>query len=181
MKARLVSFLWGFSEATFFFLVPDIWLSILALKKPRGIAVHVALAVLGAVAGGFIMYMFGAYEFAQARAFLDFVPAIGPAIIGEVGQQMQGGRAWGAMMEGGISGVPYKIYAVWAGHLGLPVMLFVVMSAAARAARFILIAGTVYAVGRVLRRWFGTRTLLRINAVCWAAFYAYYFRINGVF
>jgi hypothetical protein len=26
LKTRVVSFVWGFSEATFFFFVPDIWL-----------------------------------------------------------------------------------------------------------------------------------------------------------
>ncbi|MCL4677928.1 MAG: hypothetical protein KJ017_04960 [Alphaproteobacteria bacterium] len=177
--ARLVSFLWGFAEATFFFFVPDVWLSFLVLKRRKGIAVHIALATAGAVAGGLLMYVFGAYGFAQAQVFLDAIPAIGPGLIETVGGAMQAGPVWLSMMNGGVSGVPYKIYAVWAGHLGVPPLDFAGISAGVRALRFILVTGMVYTIGRVLRGRFSTRTLLRINGVCWAAFYVYYFYAMG--
>lgn len=180
MYPRWISFLWGFAEATFFFFVPDVWLSFLVLKMRKGIAVHIALATAGAVLGGLVMYAFGAYGFAQAQAFLDAVPAIGSGMIAETGRQMQGGNVFGAMQAGSVSGVPYKIYAVWAGHLGVPLLHFVGISAAVRALRFILVTGVIYMIGRVLRGRFSTRALLRINGVCWAAFYVYYFYALGV-
>lgn len=177
--AGWISFLWGFAEATFFFFVPDVWLSRVVLTRGRAVLGSIALATAGAVLGGFVMYVFGAHGFAQAQAFLDAVPAIGGGMIADAGRQMQGGNAFAAMQAGSVSGGPYKIYAVWAGHLGLDPAQFALSSAAVRSLRFALVVAFAYIVGAALRRRLALRTVLRVHAVCWIAFYGYYFYALG--
>src|SRR5699024_4595805 len=43
---------WGLAEGTFFFIVPDVWLSWVALQKPRTARKAALSALAGAMAGG---------------------------------------------------------------------------------------------------------------------------------
>lgn len=84
IKIRLISFIWGFFEATFFFLVPDIWLSRIVIKSPKEAYINVAITTAGALAGGIIMYYMGTTMFEALFPFLDNVPAISKTMINDV-------------------------------------------------------------------------------------------------
>jgi membrane protein YqaA with SNARE-associated domain len=48
--------LWGFAEATLFFIVPDVLLSIIAVRRGRRPAwIAMAWTIAGAIAGGALM------------------------------------------------------------------------------------------------------------------------------
>ena len=64
--------------------MPDVWLSRIALTNPKEAYINIAIATLGAVTGGIIMYCAGAYAFAQTEAALPFVPAVSPEMVGRV-------------------------------------------------------------------------------------------------
>jgi len=51
-----LSFFWGFFEATFFFVVPDVLLSLVVIVSFRRVWRHIAAAIGGAVCGGALMF-----------------------------------------------------------------------------------------------------------------------------
>src|SRR5687768_18406002 len=58
--AAVVALGWGFAEATFFFVVPDVWIGLLSLFSWRAGLRAVCSAVMGALFGGAITYGVGA-------------------------------------------------------------------------------------------------------------------------
>src|SRR5436190_22833846 len=71
---------WGLAEATFFFIVPDVLLTLIACRTIKPALKATVAALIGALAGGTIMYTFGYHKSVGARAFLDQVPAISMAL-----------------------------------------------------------------------------------------------------
>ena len=55
-------------------------------------------------------------------------------------------KEWGfwAVLAAGFSPIPYKIFTIAAGAMGMPLLPFVVASAVGRASRFFLVAGLLY-------------------------------------
>lgn len=169
-----LAFLWGLAEATLFFIVPDVLLSLLALKDRRRAWIACGYAVAGAVLGGALMYAWAAHDAVQVRNVLTRIPAISPGLLAEVRQQL---ADWGdgSLFVGAVSGVPYKLYATEAGAAALPLGGFLVMTLPARALRFVLIVAVIHwLAGRWTSGWpHGRRTILLL--LCWTVFYAGYF------
>jgi membrane protein YqaA with SNARE-associated domain len=168
---------WGFAEATLFFLVPDVWLTWVVLRSGRAAAVACVAALAGALAGGALMYAWGAADADRARAAVARVPAVGPAMVGRVGEEVRAGGAVAAF-RGPLTGTPYKIYAVEAGAQGLPLGTFLLVSVPARLGRFAAVTAAAGVASRLLRR-LAVRRGLHLGL--WSAFYLWYFRRFGVF
>lgn len=174
-----VAALWGFAEATFFFLVPDIYLTRQAI---RGLvpALRATLAALaGAAVGGLVMYVLAQAGFAAMCRFLDFIPAISPAMVAAAGKDVAAMGFLKAAVTGALTGVPYKIYAVWAGHLNVPVLWFVTASLLARAARFVSVVFLSWGLAHILSRRLSRSQLYIVHAVLWVIFYIGYFVVFG--
>lgn len=168
------AFLWGFAEATFFFIVPDVLLTAGVLIFGFAVALRFCVtAALGAVAGGMVMFWWGAMDPASARHFVSAVPLIGDDLMARVSAEIAG--AWPVNLTmGAISGAPYKIYAVEAGAAGVEPTLFSMVSMVARGLRFFLAisitAGAFVIAQRMgLPSWRGPGL-----ALAWAALYAAY-------
>lgn len=89
----LAAFLWGLAEATFFFVIPDVLLSFVAILDWPRTWKHVLAAIAG------------------ARAAVPHFPFIRESMF----RKVSGGfrrQAWLSMLLGSVSGVPYKLYAV---------------------------------------------------------------------
>ena len=165
-RASLLALAWGFAEATFFFIVPDMLLTLLALKKPR-IALRASLAALvGALLGGAAMYAWGARSPDTARVFLMHVPAIHQSTLAAVESQMDSEGLFGLFL-GPLGGIPYKIYAVEWGRRRGGLTGFLVVSVPARYIRFLAAVIIASFVRRFAQVWFW--------AAAWVAFYAFYF------
>jgi membrane protein YqaA with SNARE-associated domain len=172
----VVAALWGFAEATLFFIVPDVWLTVVAVTDGTRAAVRANVAaMLGAIAGGFVTYRRGRANPAAARRALAAMPGISVAMIERVAREIreQGIRA---MLWGPLRGVPYKIYAVSAGAQGRAVMPFLLVSIPGRIPRMALL--TLIALG--LNRWcVGSLPVpgrCAIVGALWLASYVWYFR-----
>lgn len=176
-----LSFIWGLCEASFFFLVPDIWLSRLAMKDFAAALRNIAFATAGALLGGLVMYLCGRYAFAGTTGFLDMIPAISPAMIDDAGAAMTENGLLPALLNGMAGGIPYKIYAAWAGHMALSVPLFLFASALARLLRFFIVTGVFYISARALSARLSDRSLRRLHALVWSTFYLAYFLKFGFF
>jgi membrane protein YqaA with SNARE-associated domain len=170
-----VALLWGFAEATLFFIVPDVWLSVVAVWRGRRAALLAAgWAVGGAVVGGALMHIWGASSPDAAVAALARLPAISPAMIAGVHADLERLRG-AAVVIGAVTGVPYKIYAVLAQEAGLQLPLFLLISVPARAIRFVIVVLVADRLNEMLARRLTPRWRYGVLGIVWIVFYSFYF------
>jgi len=173
-----VALLWAFAEATLFFIVPDVWLSAIAIGRGRRAALRAMVwAIAGALLGGALMHVWGTWGFEGAVAVLDRVPAISPAMIAGVHDELERQGA-AAVAIGGVTGVPYKIYAVLAQAAGLNLPLFLLISVPARAIRFVLVVLIADGINRPLARRLTLPQRYGVLGLAWLAFYGFYFAVT---
>lgn len=169
---------WGFAEATFFFIVPDVLTSRFVLQNPGRGVLACLWALAGALIGGSILFLAALNP--QSATWLiqafDWIPGISPALIekARLGLHESG---LPALFKGALAGVPYKLYAVQAAAAGLRFWPFLLASAAARLARFALVTTLVWALGMGPLRKLSLEARLRLHLVAWFLFYAFYFSV----
>lgn len=168
---------WGVAEAIFFFLVPDVIISLVGLLSFKRSFMACWWSLLGAMAGGVLMYGWGAYHPASALAFVDAVPFIPHDMLGTVLKDLVAHGAQ-AVLHGPLAGIPYKIYAVQAGALGVPLGWFLIYTVPARTLRFMIATVAFNTVSRLL----GQRVSLRVKTGLWLLYwignYTVYWHIN---
>ena len=122
------------------------------------------------------MYAFGLRSPDEARAFLDYVPAINSGLIERVARQINE-HGLIAVMIGPLKGIPYKIYAVEWGAQGRSLIGFLLISIPARYIRFFLAAVVARLIARVIEPATERRASIEISilAIIWIAFYGFYF------
>lgn len=136
----------SFAESSFFPIPPDVMLAPMSLARPEKAWGYAALTTAASVLGGMLGYLIGMFAF-------DLVaPWIREA--GYWQGYLQAGEwfeTWGfwAIFIAGFSPIPYKVFTISAGVVGMAFLPFVLASAIGRGARFYLVAG--------LMRWGGAR------------------------
>lgn len=165
-RAEGISWGWGLVESMLFFLVPDVFLSMVAVQSLRRSLWCCVWAVAGAMLGGSLMYAWGAHDAITALKVLDAVPAIPADMLVSVRQDLEA-RGLVAMLSGPVVGIPYKIYAVQAGALGLSWPVFAGMTIPARIIRFLITCVAFHVVARGIRRYAGPKVV----AGCWVLFW----------
>jgi membrane protein YqaA with SNARE-associated domain len=173
---------WGFAEATFFFVVPDVWTSSVGLRRPKRALGTTVWALGGAMAGGAATYWWGRKVAATtSRGALVKVPAVTDVMISEVEQEIaESGAA--SLLRGPTRGVPYKLYARAAGLQRTSLLAFLAWSVPGRMIRFIVVTTAVSGIAAVVRRRFPGISERRITAVfwiCWGAFYAVFIPLKS--
>jgi membrane protein YqaA with SNARE-associated domain len=173
----IAAFAWGFAEGTLFFIVPDVILSFIGLKRgARDAAFAALIAACGAACGGIVMYLWSAHDAAAARAVVDAVPAVTEMMMWRAPHDM--GEHWfAATVLGPLTSTPYKVFAVFAPQAGVPLALFAVGSVFARLPRFLLAAVAGAAARRWLGRWVPALWLTIALMVFWIGFYAIFFSV----
>ncbi|HEX6143997.1 MAG TPA: hypothetical protein VFZ01_14860 [Geminicoccaceae bacterium] len=175
----LIAGLWGFAEATLFFIVPDVWLSVVAVMRGAREALVAALwAVAGATAGGALMYLWGATDPAGAAQVLGALPAIEPAMLARVRSELEA-EGVVALFAGAFTGTPYKLYAALAPAAGADPWLLLVLTPPARFGRFALTSLLAAGVSRLLARRLSRGQRLTVLACVWVVFYALYFNAHA--
>lgn len=166
------AFIWGLTEATFFFVVPDVLLT--AFAQSRGVRRALtasAYAVAGACLGGMLMWHLARDYPAEVRAFLDYVPAISAEMIARVQDEVRD-DAVSAMLAGAFSGTPYKIFAAAAPGAGISRLEFLAVSVPARALRFVLLVLVTAILNRLAAPWLSSRSRSGLLFAGWIIFYA---------
>ena len=176
MTIVLVAMLWGFGEATLFFIVPDVFLTIVALRDRQAALRCCAAAVAGALAGGLLFYLWGRADLSRATSALLSVPAIGPRMIEDVRNSLAS-NGLAALFLGPLKGTPYKIYAVVSGGMGLGLPAFLLVSVPARGIRFLAVTFAVSWISRGPLAAWPLRRKKTLAIALWAAFYAAYFAL----
>jgi membrane protein YqaA with SNARE-associated domain len=170
--AVLAAGLWGYAEATRFWLIPDILLGWITLNRPRSIVTSVIAATVGAVIGGVRMHEHAREEYAR----LTEIPGINDALLLDAHERFAS-RGWVAVVRAPLDGIPYKVYATESGLAGKPIPELIGWTLIARLWRFILSAAAAALIGRVF-----SRSVRRSEAVWlagtsgfWVFVYARYF------
>ena len=192
MKDRslvLLAFVWGVAEASLFFVVPDVPVSLIALARGWRVGLRAALAAAaGAMLGGTALAVFASHAPEAAIAAVDAVPAIPAAMIARMQAMMAAtdsaaGLA-GVMILASLSGIPYKIAAASAPGLGIPIWELALLTPLVRLPRFVALAAAGAGLHRLtpaLPGWMRPlRARLLLAALGWSAFYvAYWSKVGG--
>lgn len=177
-NAFAVAMLWGFAEATFFFVVPDVFFCFTALLSPMiGIA-HGLVSMIGTIAGGFLMYHLAVLDPEMMHRFLLSIPGIPEGMIKEVSTNLHT-DGLKALLIAPMKGIPYKIFAVESGIMQIDLTKFFFMTLPSRLQRIFFLCLIVGVVSRVFRksierytqRWCFFYVLFWIGFYC---VYAYY-------
>lgn len=176
IESVLVGFLWGFAEGTVFFIVPDVYLGLVALFNWKRGLWAMAAAVVGAMVGGSVMYSLAMKDLSAVNLFLTRIPLINAEMVADIANKMQADGLL-TMVNGPLRGVPYKIYAVQAGGQSLPYPPFLFMTILARLERLLPVTLLAGGVGKWLSNFVGKHTRLVVAAyvLIWGIIYFLYY------
>jgi membrane protein YqaA with SNARE-associated domain len=141
--SKLDSAPWYLALLSFFesfilpFPPPDVMLAPMALARPKKALYFAGLTLVSSVLGGIVGYLIGAFLFDQVQPFL-----IGWGYQATFDKVTVWFTHWGfwAVLIAGFSPVPYKIFTISAGVMGLAFIPFLLASLIGRGARFFLVA-----------------------------------------
>lgn len=136
-KATYYLFLLSVAESSFFPIPPDVILLPMCLAQPNRVWRLAGITTIGSVLGGVIGYAIGAYAFGFIEPVL--------ADSGYMNSYLHAVRwfeEWGfwAIFVAGFSPIPYKVFTIAGGAMGMALLPFVVASFIGRGARFYLLA-----------------------------------------
>jgi membrane protein YqaA with SNARE-associated domain len=170
----VLAFVWGLAEGTFFFVVPDVAISLAAMLRPARAWRHVLAATLGGLVGGALMFHWAMLDGEAARAAVARVPFVRAEMTGKVdaGYARHG---LGAVYLGPLGGIPYKIYAVEAPKF-VGRGAFLASTVPARGYRFLAVWLFFGFAGSTLRRYLKrTDTQLLVwHGAFWVVLYGVY-------
>ena len=176
--ATIVAAAWGAAEATLFFVVPDVWVGLVALLAPRRTRGAVAGTIAGALGGTVALYLAGRHGWGRAidRATAR-LPGISPVEIAHVQAELRI-HGLGAFVRAPLRGVPLKLYTRESQRLGWSLPRILVGATTNRLVRLIPVAAVFALLGHAARRRIEERPrgALAVYAGGWAAFYAWYWR-----
>jgi membrane protein YqaA with SNARE-associated domain len=173
----LVGFLWGFAEATLFFVVPDVWLGWVALVARRAAWAVLAFVLVGALLGGAVTYgVSKATAPSTSAALADGVPTVDRDAIDRVSREMEQDGPRSVLAGPLRMGTPYKLYARAAGVQDESLVAFLLWSIPGRLERMLPVLLVALAAGYFFRGWVeaNRRPALAIYAAVWLAVYAVY-------
>jgi len=130
----LLSFLESFIVP---FPPPDVMLAPMSLATPSKALYFASLTLIASVLGGVVGYLIGAFLFEQAQ---PFIIAWGYQTAFETVVHWFDQWGFWAVLVAGFSPVPYKIFTISAGALGLSFVPFLLASLIGRGMRFYLVA-----------------------------------------
>jgi len=134
----------SFAESSFFPIPPDVMLAPMCLARPAKSWAFAALCTASSVAGGVLGYLIGRLAFQWIEPWLmssDYAAVFLSAV--------SSFERWGAVyiLLAGFTPIPYKIFTIGAGVVGMPVIPFLLGSATGRGARFFLVAALIRMLG----------------------------------
>jgi len=178
MVMMIASFIWGFSEATFFFIIPDVLLSYYALKNDnlKNIFLINIICITGAAIGGTVIFIMSTVNHANVVDFMLSVPAIHTYMLDHVEAEMSA-NTFLALVTGPLFGVPYKLFAAFA-PLYTNIFIFILFSIPARLIRFIIVSLMAYYFSHKIFKNLSLKVKTLIWLFVWMVVYIIYFSIH---
>ena len=167
----LLTFL-SFIEAIFFPVPPELMLAPMCVAQPRRGFYFASLSLLGSMVGMFIGYAIGFYAIELAMPFIE---KMGYAAQFDSIKQEAAANGFWLLLIAGFTPVPFKIFTLASGAVGMPLLPFFFGGAIGRGKRVFLVAGAIRLGGEkaeaTLRRYiepvgWGASVLL-VGLVAW--------------
>jgi membrane protein YqaA with SNARE-associated domain len=174
IKSYLISLVWSFCEATFFFIIPDVWLSFSSMESLKKGLKNIFFALIGALLGGTVMYLFGRQDIDSVTNFLVKIPDINLELLEHTKKSIQS-EGLASPLVGPIKRVPYKIYAAYYGGLSLSYIMFMMISIPARLIRFLITILLSNFMFRVLLKKISLKKKRQMLIIIWVIIYIIYF------
>ena len=164
----------SFAESSFFPIPVDVMLAPMVLASRDKAWRLAAITTVMSVLGGMFGYLIGAYFFdLYGNQILDFFNAQDKFIAAQESYIKHGMMI---VLLAGFTPIPYKIFTIASGVMGIAVIPFIAMSLISRGARFFLVAGLIKAGGDKLEEtihkqveWLGWGTLV-LAAIAFAVY-----------
>jgi len=128
----------SFAESSFFPIPPDVMLAPMSLSQPAQAWRFALLTTVASVLGGIAGYFIGAFAFELIEPLLHSAGYWDTYLKARAWFEKWG--FWVVFLAG-FSPIPYKIFTITAGVIGMAFLPFVLASAIGRGARFYLVAG----------------------------------------
>lgn len=172
--ADRIAFVWGLAEAVLFFVIPDVFLTLLAIRVGFRTSWRAALwATAGAVVGGLFVYVWATLDPVAVFSLMNLLPGIDAEMIEAVRHQTaDSGTA--ALLGGPWQGIPYKLYAVASGELGLGALSLVLWTVPGRLVRFLIAIAAASYLRMFFGRWVSQPLMVTAWALFWLAVYLGY-------
>ena len=144
----------SFAESSFFPIPPDVMLAPMVVAKPESAWRLALITTVSSVVGGIVGFLIGMFAIELIEPLLTdwgYIDAY------QLSQDWF--LEWGfwAVLAAGFSPIPYKIFTIAAGAMGMPFAPFVLASIVGRASRFFIVAGLIHWGGSrvedILRRY----------------------------
>jgi len=139
----------SFAESSFFPIPPDVMLAPMALAKPAQAWRYAALTTLASVVGGAAGYLIGHFAFDLVEPLLRQAGYWDRYLL--VREWFERWGFW-AIFVAGFSPVPYKLFTISAGVIGMSFLPFMIASVIGRGARFFMVAGLMVWGGERMER-----------------------------
>ena len=174
MSALWAAFVWGLAEGSFFFVVPDVLLTLIALFDAREAFLACGAAVAGALLAGGLFHALSARTPERMHRFVEGVPFVRAYMWAQVRSDLEK-HGWLAIRQGPLRGIPYKLYAVDAPCC-LSLGVFLLASIPGRLERFLVLTGAASLAGWLLRGPIHRHPVaaVSVHIALWTAFYARY-------
>lgn len=139
----------SFIEAVFFPIPPDLMLIPMSISRPQFAFRYATLTTLTSVLGGIVGYLLGMY----------FMHLLEPYLV-QFGYQAAYYKVkhwflfWGfyTLFFTGLTPIPYKVFTLASGAVGMPVLPFIFASLVGRGSRFYLVSALVRVGGEKMRQ-----------------------------
>jgi len=127
----------SFAESSFFPIPPDVMLAPMTLAKPEKAWQFALVTTVASVVGGIAGYLIGMFAFELVEPLLHRAGYWNRYL-----DAREWFAVWGVWVVflAGFSPIPYKIFTITAGVVGMVFLPFVVASFVGRGARFFLVA-----------------------------------------
>jgi membrane protein YqaA with SNARE-associated domain len=178
-RATWLLALLSFCEAIFFPVPPELMLLPMCLAKPRRGYWYAAVSLAGSLCGMFIGYAIGYFamdavmpllqKFGYGQVFLDIKARVATG---------SGWTAFWLLVIAGFTPVPFKIFTIASGAVGMPLLPFFLGAMIGRGKRVFLVAFLIRVFGaraeQILRKYsepigWGALALL-VAAIAWLVF-----------
>ena len=135
----------SFAESSFFPIPPDVMLAPMSLARPEKAWRYAMLTTLASVVGGIAGYMIGAFAFDVVEPLLR-TAGYWPKYLAA----KEWFAEWGVWVVflAGFSPIPYKIFTITSGVIGMAILPFILASLIGRGARFYMVAALMVWGGR---------------------------------
>ena len=165
---------WSAAEAALFFLVADIPISWIAVRRGTKAAMLAAIvAALASVVGAALLWLWFGKAPLVATASIVMLPGIDSAMLTTASDVYDQGYA--AVLLASFQGIPFKLFVIQAAERHD--WLLLILAPLLRLPRFLAVALFVGTLSRFLERWFSMKQRLALLLILWTAFYGWYFSV----